>query len=780
MFAPITLLDYRGKHRHEHVWMARSASGEDWVMAGAMLGSDTVRLRVMRGMLWNELRYALVDGAAGTLPYHSWSVIRGDETWESGSHLNQQEHFERTLLEPYLAGFSSSGAALRYAHPLNGGEHLFSLGERAGSMDKRGQVFPIWNVDPPLNHSDATVTMYTSIPFYLSLNEQDGRTYGVFIDHMGNIEMDMGHSDEQEATATVQGESIVVYYFQGPTPADVLRQYTELTGRMPMPPRWAVGYHQARWSYMSEQEVNEIATQLRQRRHPCDAIWLDIDYMHSFKDFTWDPERFSDPRRLADNLHAQGLRLVTIIDPGIKSQEDYAPYQQGQQLDYFCRESNGTMFEGTVWPGVCVFPDFSRSSVRAWWGQLHHDLVDQGIDAFWDDMNEPALFIITEQQKASLIHGNTMDDEVLHQAERDDITGPDGPPVTHAFFHNAYGLEMARATREGLLRLRPGTRPFVLTRSGTAGMQRYAANWTGDNTSRWEHIALAISMCLNISMSGVPITGVDIGGFWGNSSGELLTRFAQLGALLPFCRNHSAQGTLSQEPWAFGEPFESAYRVAIETRYRLLPYLYTLLHEASLSGSPVMRPLYYHYPQDALAIDVETAFLVGDALLSAPITTEQATSRQVYLPSGAWYDFWDGTLYTGGVWHEILAPLERWPLFARGNSIIPTGPLMQHSAEHPTDPLDITCYMTENGQASYTLYEDDGSSFDYTGGIYALTTFACFAQGNTITVHIDEQFENYRPQREEYHVVVWHDKERYEGHAKAGQGHLTLTFDRQK
>lgn len=786
MFTPITPLGYRGKQRQEHIWTAQSTPGTHWILAGAMLGNDILRLRVVRDTLWNDLRYALVDGVKGTLPYHSWAVIKGDEAWATGasraSGANQQQH-EPVLLESFLAGFSSSDNSLRYTTPLTDNERIFGLGERTGSMNKRGQDFPVWNVDPPMHHSSATSTMYTSIPLFLGL-KPGGQTYGVFIDHMGHIQIDLGKSDEQEATATVQDDSMVVYYFKGPSPADVLRQYTGLTGRMPLPPRWAIGHHQSRWGYMTADEVRTIATTYRERHLPCDSIWLDIDYMKDFCDFTWDSSRFPDPKGLADDLHSQGMHLVTIIDPGIKIDEEYAIYRQGQQRDYFCRTLNGTMFEGVVWPGVCAFPDFSRAEVRAWWGQLHRGLMDAGVDAIWDDMNEPALFVQAHDQPPSLeeqqssVHSNTMSSDVLHQAEREDITGSDGPPVKHTYFHNAYGMQMARATREGLLQLRPTTRPFVLTRSGSAGMQRYAANWTGDNSSGWDYIALAIPMCLNISMSGVPFTGVDIGGFWNDCSGELLVRFAQLGALMPFYRNHSAKGTANQEPWAYGEPFESAYRSAIETRYRLLPYLYTLFQEASRDGSPIIRPLYYHYPLDEQAIDTETAFLVGDALLSAPIATERSTSRRVYLPAGTWFDYWDGAVYQGNAWHDMQAPLDRWPLLIRGNSILPTGPLVQYNDERPFDPLEVRCYMTESGQATFTLYEDDGTSFEYTGGISALTTFTCHVQQDRITVQIDEQFDRYRPQRNAYHILVRLGEQQFESQAKAGPGRVVVTLNR--
>jgi len=402
--------------------------------------------------------------------------------------------------------------------------------------------------------------------------------------------------------------------------------------------------------------------------------------------------------------------------------------------------------------------------------------LEQGVDGLWNDMNEPALTSFLEQDEAAekVPQGATMDGRVLHQAGSEDVTDVDGPPVLHAFFHNAYGMQMARSTQEGLLRLRPSQRPFVLTRSGTAGMQRYTALWTGDNGSEWEHILLALKMILNVGMSGVAFVGADIGGFWGDCNGELLVRFAQLGALMPFCRNHNSLYAVDQEPWVFGEPYESAYRTAIETRYRLLPYLYTLFHEASVNGSPILRPLYFHYPHDEQACDLDSEFLVGDALLSAPITEAGATSWSVYLPQGQWFDFWDGTEYSGQTEIELATPLERWPLLVKGNSIIPTAPVVQYIDQQKTMPITFTCYMATDGLANYTLYEDDGSTLAYRNGAYATTSVSCRADAGGVSIRIDEDHKGYQPQRDGYELVVHVGNRTFQRSVKAGQGSVTV------
>ncbi len=766
-------IHYQGVKAEEHFWQG-VVDGTPFYLAGRLLGSDIIRVRCVRGKpIESEKRYAVVDGGEGTLPYHSWSVAKGDQHWPNFAFEKDMQ----SLLETHVQGFTLFPTAITFTRMLETGERIYGCGERTGNMNKRGQVFPIWNVDPPIHHNDTTETMYTSIPFYMGFNIADGEAYGVLVDHAGLVEMDMGSTVENEARITVQGDQLIVYLFTGPTPAKVMQQYTELTGHMPLPARWTLGHHQSRWGYLTEQQVDEVALRFRERDLPCDAIWLDIDYMRGFRNFTWNPETFPTPQQMTHYLHAQGFHLVTIIDPGTKIDEQYSVYHDGVQKDMFCHYPNGAYFRGSVWPGPCLFPDFSQTKVRTWWGDQYQIMLAQGVDGIWNDMNEPSLTnILTQEVGETSLHGKTIDDEVVHRAGGEDVTGQDGPPVKHAQFHNAYGMEMARATYEGLLRLRPNSRPFVLTRSGTAGMQRYAALWTGDNSSRWEHVSLAMRMCLNLGMSGIPFVGADIGGFWEASNGELLVRFAQLGALMPFCRNHNALGNPDQEPWAFGEVYENAYREAIETRYRLLPYLYTLFHDASVSGAPIMRPLYYHYGNDQQACDDETEFLLGETLLSAPILAQGATSRSVYLPEGQWFDFWNGNEYAGRDSHDIAAPLDRWPLFVRGNSILPLAPVMQYVDQKATDSLTFACYMATDGQTSYTLYEDDGSTQAYRAGAFATTTVSCRVDETGVVVRIDEQHHGYQPQREAYEVVVYVGNRVLRERVQAGQGSMLVRW----
>ncbi len=707
MFTATKPIHYMGKEAQEYLWLnGEQPETSSCHFAGALLGNEIVRIRFLHTAYPEGQRFQLVDENEGTLPYHSWIVSTGDETWQT--MMDDKE--AHALLESRLQGFAFGESEMRWTHTLAEHENFYGFGEHTNAMNKRSEFLPLWNWDPEMGHGPQTGRMYAQIPFYLSISTTTGKATGLLVDHTGNVDMDLGHADATEIQVTVQGDSLTLYFFAGPTPADVLRQYTDVTGRMPLPPRWALGHHQGRWSYATEKEVRDTAAQFRARNHACESLWLDIDHMDGFRTFTWKSESFPDPERMNKEMAEQGFHIIPVINPGIKADRDYFVYQQGLEHGYLCRKQGGDLFMGTAWPDDCNFADFSRAEVRTWWGDLFHGFLKQGIAGSWNDMNEPSQATMMEK-KYHKPTKKTFDDDVMHIAGGENIIGPDGPPVSHKFFHNAYGLQMARAMREGTQRFAPDTRPFVLSRSGTAGIQRYAATWTGDNSSWWEHISLAMRMCLNMGISGQPFMCANIGGFWENCTGELQVRFAQLGAFLPLCWNHNATGNVPQEPWAFGDPYESAYRTAIEQRYQLLPYLYTLFHEASVNGSPIIRPLFYHYGEDPAVYAVEDAFLVGESLLTAPICVEGATSREVYLPQGTWIHYWTGKRYEGGKTYTVEAPLDQWPLFLHGNSIVPSGPMMQFAEQRVTDPLTLTCSITDKNKVSYTLYEDDGKEY---------------------------------------------------------------------
>jgi alpha-glucosidase len=601
------------------------------------------------------------------------------------------------------------------------GEHIYGLGQKTLPLNKRGLATELWNSDPA-SYDPGDDPIYSNIPFTLGLNE--GRGYGIFYDHTAWSRFDFGAGTpgiarfEAETTprpeAATAGDELRYYFFYGPKLDTVLERYTELTGRMAMPPLWALGYHQNRWSYTPEARVREVAAGFRQRRIPCEAIHLDIDYMDGFRCFTWDEERFPDPGQLIADLHAEGFKVVTMIDPGIKVDPDYWVYADGREQDVFCKYPDGRLFSGPVWPGNCTFPDFTSARVRAWWGELYRGLVDLGVDGFWNDMNEPALFGLGT---------TTFADAVQHEWE--------GRGAGHREAHNVYGMQMARATVEGLRKLRPDERPLVISRSVWAGSQRTHMHWLGDNRSDWASLRNVIPLVLNMGLTGLAFTGPDTGGFTGTAKGQLLARWNQMSAFMPFFRNHTAKGTGDQEPWALGVRCERISRRFIELRYRLLPYHYTAFWQSAQSGMPMARPLFLDFQEEPYTHDLEDQYLYGDAFLVAPIVKRGHASRPVYIPRGRWVDFWEDTLTAGPQIARLEAVLERMPLLVRAGSIVPAWPLMQHTGERPVDVLTLHVYP---GNAESTLYEDDGHTWAFQAGDYRLTRLrneTRWAQGST-------------------------------------------------
>jgi alpha-glucosidase len=632
--------------------------------------------------------------------------------------------------------------SLRCYKRLAPGERVIGAGERTEPLDKRGHRLTFWNMDPLPPHGPTTDAMYSSLPFWTILRP-DGRAWGVFLDSVVRADLDAGASDPALLSFGALEETLTYYVFAGPTPAEVLRQYSELTGRMPLPPRWALGYGQSRWSYFPEAQARAVAQGFRSRQIPCDLLWLDIDYMDGYRVFTWSPTRFPQPKELLDELRAEGFKVVVIIDPGVKADPTDLTFDEGVERDYFVRRPDGALFTGSAWPGACVFADFSRSDVRAWWGERHRALLDVGVSGIWDDMNEPGLTDMFAPG-SGMPQGTTLALDTIHRPR-----GADGPPLPHARFHNAYGMQMARATREGLERLRPNERAFVLSRAGYAGIQRYAAMWTGDNSSRWEHLRLAVSMCLSIGMSGQPFIGFDSGGFYDAATGEMLTRFMQLGAFFPLYRNHSAMATPAQELWAFGQPWEALCRDAIILRYRLLPYLYTLAEEASRTGAPITRPMLYAFPDDATVAGLDDQFMVGGDLLVAPVLLPEQYQRDVRFPAGAWRDWLTGQRFVGPLSAQIESPIDAAPLYLREGAILPLGDAMQYVGEVTEEPLTLVCALgpDEDARAEGALYEDDGVSRDFERGAWSRTRFTAERAGQRVTVRAERPDGAYRAAR---------------------------------
>jgi alpha-glucosidase len=602
-------------------------------------------------------------------------------------------------------------------------ETYYGLGEKAGAtLSRDTQQFVMWNTDT-YGYPRGLDPIYQSIGFYIALRHvkpppgltaagdtsarRRGFAYGLFLDNTSRTYFDLGKTDPARVTFGAASGELNYYVFTGGrerTPKQVLGDYTNLTGRAPLPPLWALGNQQSRWSYYPEARVREVARGFRAARIPADVIYLDIDYMDGYRVFTWNRERFPDPAKMIADLRAEGFRTVVIIDPGIKVDPNYFAYRDGQAGGHFVKNADGSELHASVWPGVCAFPDFTDPKAREWFGALYRKNLDEGVAGFWNDMNEPGVFLSDETPKPDLYH------HPMKTFPLDAKHAGDGAAGTHARYHNVYGMQMARSTFEGLKKLRPGERPFVLTRAGYAGVQRYSAVWTGDNVASWDHLRLSIPMLLNLGVSGVPLVGSDVGGFSGNPSPELYTRWLQAAALTPFLRSHSESGSKPHEPYSFGEEFTPINRASVELRYRLLPYLYSLFDEHTRTGAPVMRPLWFEYPDDSRTYTIEDEYLVGRDLLVAPVVRESATKRNVYFPGGDnWVDWWTGRTYAGGKDAEIEAPLDRLPLFVRAGAVIPTQPVVQHTGEMSKAPLTLLVVPGADGTSSF--YEDAGDGY---------------------------------------------------------------------
>jgi alpha-glucosidase len=634
-----------------------------------------------------------------------------------------------------LRGIGFAGTQVKVWKRLRDDEHLVGLGEKNGRMDKRGpqlggSSFTMWTTDA-YDYGDDTDPLYASIPFFMVIRA--GRAHGIFLDNTFRSFFDLGHESEQRISFGAEDGELDYYFIYGPEPKRVVERYTALTGRMPLPPRWALGFHQCRYSYYPEAKVRHIADGFRIRQIPADVIWLDIHYLDGFNPFTWDKQRFPDPARLASDLRAQGFRLVTIVDPHPKKQPGWWVYDTGIAGDHFVKKPDGSVLEAPVWPanaerdpGPSVFPDFSKPAAREWWGGLLKFYTDVGIAGIWNDMNEPAVF---------LEPFHSMPIEARHDNE--------GQPTSHREIHNVFGSLMTRGTFEGLLRLRPKERPFVLTRASFAGGQRYAALWPGDNTSDWGHLRTTIPMLAGLGVSGFAFVGSDIGGFAKTPSAELVTRWMQLGVFYPFMRMHTEFGSPDQEPWSYGTRHEQLNRRAIELRYELLPHVYNVMHEASETGAPAFRPLFLEFPKDEQSYKLNDQILFGRDLLVAPVLREGATERSVYLPAGDWYDFWTGRRHAGGSTLRVPVTLESLPVFVRAGAFVFRQPVVQHTGEMPGQPLDVTVYPAADSAASF--YEDDGETRDYLKGAFVERRFTQRRERGGCVVEVGAAKGSWRP-----------------------------------
>jgi len=650
------------------------------------------------------------------------------------------------ILQQDIRPLEYHGSSFRLYKSMAPAEHFFGLGDKPGPLDRRNQAFTDWNSDS-FGWQESTDPIYKSIPFFISWNQ--GRVLGVLFDNTWRASFDFGKEFADAYSFGAPNGSVDYYLLYGHSPKQVVESYAWLTGPTPIPPLWSLGFQQSRYSYYPESRVREIADRLRTDRIPSDAIYLDIDYQQNNRPFTVNQDRFPTFKKMVKDLADQKLHVVAITDLHIANlpNASYGPYDSGVAGDHFVKNPDGSTYVARVWPGLSVFPDFTRQQTRAWWGTLYKEFVDDGIAGFWNDMNEPAIFDVPSK---------TMPDDIQH---RIDELGFAMRSASHLEIHNVYGMQNSRATYDGLLHLSPNQRPFVLTRASYAGGQRFAATWTGDNSSTWNHLRQSTPMLENLGLSGFAMSGADVGGFAGTPQPELLTKWLEIAAFQPIDRDHTAVDTGDQEPWANGPEQEAIRRKYIEERYRLMPYLYTTAEEMSRTGLPIERPLFLEFPnatKDLHPIDLDAGgeFLFGpDLLVAPPAYPDELDAYEVQLPPGIWYDYWTGERIDRSATVEsrdaeqkkgsapsafkpvIVKPsLALLPVYARGGSIIPIAPLTQSTSEKPNGSLTLRVYVGEGCKG--TIYLDDGISYDFKQGKYLRMESSCFVKDEQLHVRI--------------------------------------------
>jgi alpha-glucosidase len=619
-------------------------------------------------------------------------------------------------------------------------ENYFGLGDKAGPMNRRNRSFTNWNTDE-FGWQESSDPLYKTIPFFIGL--RNGSAYGLFFDNTYRSVFDFGKESADYFSFGAEGGELNYYFIAGPEPKKIIEDYTAMTGRTPLPPLWTLGYQQSRYSYYPESRAREIVKTLREKKIPADAIYFDIDYQRGNAPFTINREYFPTFEKMISDFRAQGMHSILITDLHIKKDPNgYVPYDSGMKNDVFVKNPDGSVYVGIVWPGESVFPDFTLTRVRDWWGGLYKDFVGMGVAGFWNDMDEPSLFERADK---------TMPLDTRHRLD-------DGTSVNHRAIHNVFGMQNVRATYEGLRKLQPDERPFVLTRAAYSGAQRYAATWTGDNSSTWNHLKMSTPMLLSMGISGYPLVGDDIGGFAGSPTADLLTRWFEVGALNPIYRDHTAKGTADQEPWVHGPEHEAIRRKYIDLRYELMPYLYTGIEEMSRTGLPFMRPVFLEYPQASDFYGDNRDFLFGRDFFVAPVTTDMVDAEEISLPPGEWYDFWANTKLSSKEKFTLQPRLDEMPLYVRAGAIVPMQPVVQSTEEKPDGPLQLRVYLpnsASSGDCRGTLYQDDGHTFAYQKGEILRVNYSCQVSSGAVTVTSTTEKSAYQPWWKSARVTVY-------------------------
>jgi alpha-glucosidase len=730
--------DFKSMQKTEHGILIKVAGDDE---AQVTVYSPTiVRVRIAPSNMPVSSSYAVVKEPEGKFNTISDEKGRITLTTDSLKIVIQKSPFRINFYNadgewldgdaPSL-GVSWQGQEVTSYRKLADDEKFIGLGEKTGPLNRREQSYVNWNSDVP-GYGLTQDPLYSTMPFFMAIHKNS--VFGIFFDNSYKSFFNFGGStDGTMYFFGAPGGAMNYYFFGASTVTNQIKDYTWLTGRMQMPPLWSLGYQQCRYSYMSQQQLLDVARRMRQDTIPCDVMYCDIDYMRGYRIFTWNPVTFPDPKAMTDTLKDMGMHLVTIIDPGIKIDSNgYEPYLTGMSHGYFARYPDGKPYTGSVWAGRSHFPDFTRSEVRDWWGGNFKALVDKGVTGFWNDMDEPSAW---GQDIPPLIEFGLGDSTVTLKKAR-----------------NIYGMQMARATFEGTKKLLDGHRPFVLTRAAYSGVQRYSAMWTGDNNPTDAHMLLAYRMINSMGMTGEAFDGVDIGGFLGNPTPELMVRWMSLGAYTPMFRSHTAKGNTSHEPWDWGEGNEVLIRHSIQTRYRLLPYLYSAFYETYRTGIPVNRSLAIDYTHDNMVYDTrfENEFLFGPSMLVAPVVST-ADAEQVYFPEGTWYRFGSDKRYPGDSVSWVSAPLSDLPVFIKGGAIIPMQNVIESTADKGNGIMYLNIWYGD-APNSFTYYEDDGITYQYEHGNYYLRDIHFTPGSNTIT--LDPVQGNYDSKFKNIHLIL--------------------------
>lgn len=643
--------------------------------------------------------------------------------------------------------FLTDGKAGANVH-LKGDISLYGGGEVTGPLLRNGQTIKLWNTDNGAYGTDNGQRLYQTHPWVLGVRK-DGTAFGILFDSPWKSQLT---TNTDKIEFNTQGALFRVFVIDRKSPQDVLKGLAELTGTIEMPPLWALGYHQCRFSYGTEKRVREIAGTFREKQIPCDAIWMDIDYMDGYRVFTFNKTNFPNPRQLNADLHAKGFHSVFMIDPGVKFDTTYAVYRSGTAKDVWVKDTAGREYHGKVWPGDCAFPDFTMPRTRQWWAGLYRDFMKNDIDGIWNDMNEPA---VNDNELAQDLRLGTMPYNTPHRG------GGGLPAGPHLLYHNAFGRLMVQATRQGVMAAKPDKRPFVLTRANLLGGQRYAATWTGDNWASEKFMKLSVPMSITLGLSGQPFSGPDIGGFLGNTSADLWAKWLGFGVFLPFARGHACAGTNDKEPWAFGDSIETTSRIAIERRYRLLPYLYTLFYNAHETGLPLMCPVFFDDPEDIRLRAEEQVFLLGKNLLVVP-----SFAKDPELPKGIWERL---NLVDGDESDPYQANL-----FIKGGSIIPAGKIIQNTNEKSVEQLTLFICLDSTGKASGELYWDAGEGWGFKNGNYSLLRFQATEKNGVTRINLTSRRGRYNINKDIHQVkaVVVKNGQVYSGLINLKKGEL--------